>query len=96
MMDCSVPSGDGAIVGMLGFIIHDHFISGEKVAGEVFWWMEPEHRGDGLKLLDETKRDELKASWGQVSAHSDCPGAKEFPRLMTRSSAMSGSKQRFR
>ena len=47
---------DGAIVGMLGFIIHDHFISGEKVAGEVFWWMEPEHRGDGLKLLDETKR----------------------------------------
>lgn len=47
---------DGSIVGMLGFILHDHFISGERVAGEVFWWMEPEHRGDGLKLLDETKR----------------------------------------
>ncbi|MGH9505231.1 MAG: GNAT family N-acetyltransferase [Terriglobales bacterium] len=47
---------DGEIIGMLGFILHDHFISGEKVAGEVFWWVEPEHRGDGLKLLDETKR----------------------------------------
>jgi RimJ/RimL family protein N-acetyltransferase len=47
---------DGVIVGMLGFIVHTHFISGEVVAGEVFWWMEPEFRGDGLKLLDETKR----------------------------------------
>ena len=47
---------DDKVIGMLGFIIHDHFISGEKVAGEVFWWMEPEHRGDGLKLLEETKR----------------------------------------
>jgi len=51
-----VAEKDGKIIGMLGFIIHSHFISGETVAGEVFWWMEPEHRGDGLKLLDETKR----------------------------------------
>lgn len=43
-------------VGMLGFIIHSHFISGELVAGEVFWWMEPEYRGDGLKLVEEAKR----------------------------------------
>jgi RimJ/RimL family protein N-acetyltransferase len=41
----------GKIVGMLGYVIHDHFISGEKSAGEVFWWVEPEHRGDGLRLL---------------------------------------------
>lgn len=47
---------DGAIVGMLGFIVHSHFISGEIAAGEVFWWMEPEFRGDGLKLVDEAKR----------------------------------------
>src|SRR5580698_1547835 len=47
---------DGEAVGMLGFILHSHFISGELVAGEVFWWVEPEHRGDGLKLLEETKR----------------------------------------
>lgn len=47
---------DGAIVGMLGFFLHSHFISGEQVAGEVFWWVEPECRGEGLKLLDEMKR----------------------------------------
>jgi RimJ/RimL family protein N-acetyltransferase len=44
------------ITGMLGFVVHEHFISGERVAGEVFWWVEPEHRGDGLKLVDEMKR----------------------------------------
>lgn len=47
---------DGVTIGMLGFIVHSHFISGEIVAGEVFWWVEPEHRGDGLKLVEETKR----------------------------------------
>jgi GNAT superfamily N-acetyltransferase len=47
---------EGQIIGMLGFIIHSHFISGETLAGEVFWWVEPEFRGDGLKLVEETKR----------------------------------------
>lgn len=51
-----VAERGGITVGMLGFILHSHFISGELVAGEVFWWMEPEHRGAGLKLLDEMKR----------------------------------------
>lgn len=51
-----VSEKDGKLIGMLGFIIHSHFISGELVAGEVFWWMEPEHRGEGLKLVDEAKR----------------------------------------
>lgn len=44
------------IIGMLGFIIHSHFISGELVAGEVFWYVEPEVRGEGLKLVNEAKR----------------------------------------
>lgn len=46
----------GRIIGMLGFIVHTHFISGELIAGEVFWWVEPEHRGEGVKLLAEMKR----------------------------------------
>lgn len=41
----------GKLVGMLGYITHDHFISGDKMVGEVFWWVEPEHRGEGLKLV---------------------------------------------
>lgn len=41
----------GKVVGMIGFIFHDHFISGELSGGEVFWWVEPEHRGEGVKLV---------------------------------------------
>jgi RimJ/RimL family protein N-acetyltransferase len=51
-----VAEAYGQIVGMLGYIVYDHFISGEKTAGEVFWWVEPEHRGAGLKLLYELER----------------------------------------
>lgn len=44
------------IIGMLGFIVYSHFISGDLIAGEVFWWVEPEHRGHGNMLLDEMER----------------------------------------
>jgi GNAT superfamily N-acetyltransferase len=46
-----VSECDGKIVGMIGYVLHDHFISGEKFAGEVFWYIGPEHRGAGLRLL---------------------------------------------
>lgn len=47
----------GEITGMLGFIIHSHFISGEKMAGEVFWWVDEGHRGkEGVKLLREMEK----------------------------------------
>ena len=50
-----VSEKEGEIIGMLGFIIYPHFISGDIFAGEVFWWVEPEHRGEGLRLLKEMK-----------------------------------------
>ena len=46
-----VAEGPGGLVGMLGLLIVSHALSGERVAGEVFWWVEPEARGDGLRLL---------------------------------------------
>jgi GNAT superfamily N-acetyltransferase len=46
----------GAITGMLGYLLYDHFISGERIAGEVFWWVEPEARGDGLRLMREAEK----------------------------------------
>lgn len=53
-------SGDG-VNGMLGYVLHSHFISGETSAGEVFWWMEPDSRGSGVRLLRETEKRSKEA-----------------------------------
>jgi RimJ/RimL family protein N-acetyltransferase len=47
---------NGELVGMLGFVVYPHFISGETMAGEIFWWQEPEHRGEGIRLLREMEK----------------------------------------
>ena len=39
------------VVGMIGMVLFDHHLSAERVAGEVAWWIEPESRGDGLRLM---------------------------------------------
>jgi GNAT superfamily N-acetyltransferase len=46
----------GALVGMIGWVLFPHFLSGEVIAGEVFWWVEPEHRGQGLRLMRAAER----------------------------------------
>src|SRR3990167_9785607 len=46
-----VHEADGHVDGMLGAFLFDHPFSGELVAGELFWWVEPERRGAGVKLL---------------------------------------------
>jgi len=51
-----VAEEDGQLTGMLGFLIYPHFLSGDLTAGEVFWWMEPGHRGAGVRLLRETEK----------------------------------------
>jgi len=42
---------DGRVIGMVGVHLYGHPMSEELVAGEAFWWVEPEARGGGLKLL---------------------------------------------
>lgn len=46
-----VSERHGAITGMLGAVMFDHPMSGQPTASEMFWWMEPERRGDGVRLL---------------------------------------------
>lgn len=53
--DIIVSERNGVITGMLGFIVYPHHISGELVAGEVFWWVEPDARGDGIKLMHQAE-----------------------------------------
>lgn len=46
-----VSERDGAVTGMIGMTIYSHPISGLPTATEMFWWVAPEHRGHGLRLL---------------------------------------------
>lgn len=46
VLDCN-----GTLVGMLGFMVLPHILSGEMLGLELFWWTEPEHRGEGRRLL---------------------------------------------
>ena len=42
---------DGAIKGILGAVAHPHPMDGLLTASEMFWWVDPDVRGHGLKLL---------------------------------------------
>lgn len=45
------------LIGMIGLVMFEHHISGELVAGEVCWWVEPEARGSaGVRLLKAAER----------------------------------------
>lgn len=61
------------VVGMLGMILYRQPLSGEAVAGEVFWWVDPEHRGRGLTLwrAGEVWARELGARKIQMIAPSE-------------------------
>jgi GNAT superfamily N-acetyltransferase len=42
---------DGDVVGVLGMLVTSHPYSGERVASEIVWWVNPNQRGDGVKML---------------------------------------------
>ncbi len=47
-----VADVDGSVVGMIGLMVVPHLFSGELTAGEVFYFVSPEHRGSaGVRLL---------------------------------------------
>lgn len=50
----NVAEVDGAVIGMIGLIIHPFIFNPEyTVAGEIIWWVEPEfwNQGVGAQLL---------------------------------------------
>ena len=46
-----VSGSDASLTGMIAVVIYDHMWSGQPTAGELFWWVEPEARRDGVRLL---------------------------------------------
>ena len=46
-----VSEKDQSLTGMIGLLAFNHPYSGERTAFEVVWWVEPESRGAGVRLL---------------------------------------------
>lgn len=46
-----VAERDGLVTGMLAMLVYAHPFSGDRIAGEVVWFMDPAKRGDGVRLL---------------------------------------------
>lgn len=51
-----VAERDALVIGMLALLAYQHPMSGERVAQEVFWWLDPAHRGFGVFLLRRGER----------------------------------------
>ena len=64
---------DGIPNGMLALIAFPHYFSGEIIAGELVWWVDPEARagGTGLKLM--RKAEQLATEMGAVKMQMVAP-----------------------
>lgn len=51
-----VATQGGVVVGMIGMLCFPHHLSAERTAGEVFWYVDPDHRGSGVRLLKAAER----------------------------------------
>lgn len=51
-----VAETGGQVVGMIGLMRYPHPMSGETTAAEVMWWVDPAHRGCGLRLFRAGER----------------------------------------
>ena len=54
--DVIVAEDDSGLVGMIAVLAYTHHMSGERIAGEVAWWVEPTRRGIGIRLLKDAER----------------------------------------
>lgn len=46
-----VSGSDATLTGMIAAIAYEHPFSGEQTAFEIVWWVDPEARGQGVRLL---------------------------------------------
>lgn len=66
-----VAERDGRVVGMFGALLFAHHLTGLQTAGELFFWVEPEHRGCGVRLLRRAER--VATARGAVSMQMIAP-----------------------
>lgn len=72
-----VSSKGEVLTGMIALLAYDHPFSGERMAFEVVWWVQPEARGDGVKLLKAAEEWAREHGIGKVQmvAPNDRVGA---------------------
>lgn len=61
----------GVVVGMIGLLLFQHPIAGEPTVAELFWWVEPEYRGGGIRLLK--RAEQWARDQGAVKMHMIAP-----------------------
>ncbi len=44
------------LIGMIGMLLYPHHFSGELIAGELVWWVDPMHRGRGVRLVRQAEQ----------------------------------------
>lgn len=78
-----VSERDGALTGMFGLHCYPHPFTGQRMASEMFWWVNPDRRGrwDGIRLF-ATAREWAQAH-GAAVLHMVAPNA-EIEQLYTR------------
>ena len=82
MFETVIPRGgvfvaeqDGQVVGMIGLLIAPHLYSGQLVANELFWFVDPEARGTaGLRLLAQA--EQWARDQGAVRLHMVAPNGR--------------------
>lgn len=52
-----VAERDGTLIGMLGIVAFAHPMSGDRTAGEMFWWVDESERGSAGVLLFAGAKD---------------------------------------
>ena len=48
-----VVDGDEGLIGATGALLHPHYFNSAHITGqELFWWIDPDHRGSGALLFN--------------------------------------------
>jgi GNAT superfamily N-acetyltransferase len=66
-----VAETNGTVTGMIGLLLFEHPFTGSLTAQELFWWVEPEYRGYGLRLL--RRGEQWAAAAGAQHVHMIAP-----------------------
>lgn len=62
-------------VGMLGAVVVEHPLSGQRMATELFWWVEPEYRRGGAGLLLMERAEAWATAAGAEALQMVAPNA---------------------